>query len=86
MNQCSLCMTENHEQATVCKACGAMKMLVRQRAGFLRGLGILGFSVIGMLPLMAGKFLIGFGFIAVAAFLGFTIPQKLMWVKHTLVP
>lgn len=23
MNQCSLCMTENHEQATVCKACGA---------------------------------------------------------------
>jgi hypothetical protein len=86
MNQCSLCMTENHEQATVCKACGAMKMLVRQRAGFFRGLGILGLSVIGMLPLMAGKFLLGFGFIAVAAFLGFTIPQKLMWVKHTLVP
>ena len=58
MNQCSLCMTENHEQATVCKACGAMKMLVR----------------------------LGYGFIAFAAFLGFTLPQKLMWVKHTLVP
>lgn len=86
MNQCSLCMTENHEQATVYKACGAMKMLVRQGAGFLRGLGIMGCGVLGVFVLMAGKFMIGFGFIGVAAFIGFTIPQKLMWVKHTLVP
>lgn len=86
MNQCSLCMTENHEQATVCKACGAMKMVVRQRAGYLRGLGIMGFAVFGLFLVMAGMFLVGFGFIAVAAFLGFTLPQKLMRVKPTLVP
>ncbi len=46
----------------------------------------MGCAVFRLFVIMAGQFMIGFGFIGAAAFLGFTLPQKLMWVKHTLVP
>ncbi len=81
MNQCSLCMTEFHPQAVVCVGCGASKMQVRKKAGILRGLGILGLSIIGILLLMGGRFLYGFAFLGGAAVLGSTIPWETKWVK-----
>jgi hypothetical protein len=84
MNQCSLCMTENHEQATVCKACGAVKMLVRERPGILRGLAIMGFGIVGLFLLMGGKYLVGLGLMGFGLFIGSSTPRKLMWVKSTL--
>ena len=81
MNQCSLCMTELHPQAVVCVGCGASKLQVRKKAGILRGLGILGLSMISMLFLLAGKFMVGFALLGGAAAIGYTIPWETKWVK-----
>ena len=81
MNQCSLCMTELHPQAVVCVGCGASKLQVRKKAGILRGLGILGLSMIAILLLMGGRFLYGFAFLGGAAALGYTLPWETKWVK-----
>ncbi len=81
MNQCALCMTELHPQAVVCVGCGASKMRFRKKAGFIRGLGITGLSVIGVLLLMGGRFLAGFAFLGVAFALASTLPWETKWVK-----
>lgn len=82
MNQCSLCMTENHPEAVVCKSCGATKAMVKQKAGFIRGIGILGLAVIGLFLVMAGKYMAGLIFLGGVLALGWTIPSKLMWIRH----
>lgn len=82
MNQCSLCMTENHPEAVVCKSCGATKAMVKQKAGFIRGIGILGLAVIGLFLLMAGKYMAGFLFMGGGYLLAWAIPRKLMWIRH----
>ena len=75
-------MTENHPDAVVCKSCGATKAMVKQKAGFIRGIGIMGLGVIGLFLLMGGKFLAGFIFMGGGLALGWTIPSKLMWIRH----
>lgn len=81
MNRCSLCMTELHPEAVVCVGCGASKLQVKKKAGFLRGLGILGFSVLGLLLLMAGHYKVGFGLMGIALLLAYTLPYETKWVK-----
>lgn len=81
MNRCSLCMTELHPEAVACIGCHATKVRVRKKAGILRGIGILGFSVIGLFLLMAGKYLVGFGLMGVAWLLASTTPWETKWVK-----
>ncbi len=80
MNTCSLCITENHPDAVVCKACGATKVL-QARAGYLRGIAILGLSIIGLLVLMAGRYLVGFGFIGAAVLVGRSSPRQAVWMR-----
>ncbi len=82
MNQCSLCMTENHPDAVVCKSCGATKAMVQQKAGFIRGIGIMGLGVIGLFLLLGGKFMAGFIFMGGGIALAWTTPRKLMWIRH----
>lgn len=60
MNPCALCMTELHPQAVVSFGCGASRVQVRKAAGSIRGLGILGLSLIALLLLMPGRFMAGF--------------------------
>jgi hypothetical protein len=74
-------MTELHPEAVVCVGCGASKLRVRKKAGFLRGLGILGFSVLGILLLLPGRFMLGFGLLGVALLLANTLPYETKWVK-----
>ncbi len=81
MNQCPLCMTELHPQAVVCVGCGASKVQVRRKAGFIRGLGILGLSLIAILLLMVGRFLVGFAFLGGAGALAYTLPWETKWVR-----
>ena len=81
MNQCSLCMTELHPQAVVCVGCGASKVQVRKKAGILRGLAILGLSLIGLLLVMGGRYLYGFACFGGLVLLGNTIPWETKWVK-----
>lgn len=81
MNRCSLCMTELHPEAVVCIGCHATKVQVRKKAGFFRGLGIMGFGVIGLFLLMAGKYMVGFGLIGAGMLLGYALPWETKWVK-----
>ena len=81
MNPCALCMTELHPQAVVCVGCGASKVQVRKKAGLVRGLGILGLSLIAILLLMAGRFMAGFIFLGGAGALAYTLPWETKWVK-----
>lgn len=81
MNRCSLCMTELHPDAVVCVKCHATKVQVRKKAGFLRGLGIMGFAVLGLFVIMAGRYLAGLGLIGAAVALGMALPWETRWVK-----
>ncbi|HMV33084.1 MAG TPA: hypothetical protein PKA50_13260, partial [Gemmatimonadales bacterium] len=67
MNPCALCMTELHPQAVVSFGCGASRVQVRKAAGSIRGLGILGLSLIALLLLMPGRFMAGFIVMVVSA-------------------
>lgn len=81
MNRCSLCMTELHPEAVVCVGCGATKLQVRKKAGFFRGVALLGLCLMGLLLLMGGRFLMGFGFIAAGAALVVMLPFETKWVR-----
>ena len=80
MNTCSLCITENHPDAVVCKACRATKV-VQAKAGILRGIAILGLSMFGVLLLFPGRYLLGFGFIAAAVLVARTSPSQVVWMR-----
>ncbi len=80
MNTCSLCITENHPDAVVCKACGATKV-VQAKAGYLRGLAILGLSCFGILVLLPGRYLLGFGALAAAVAVAKTSLSQVVWMR-----
>lgn len=84
MTQCTLCMTEVDERATICKGCGAVKMLVRQQMGYAKGCLMIGALLLTFFFALAGRYTPMAICAGVAMLMFYTQPKRLMWVKHTI--
>lgn len=86
MTKCTLCMTEVDPAAVVCRGCGATKMLVRERMGYIKGAAMLGVLMLGILIMLAGRLLAGAICLGIGVLIARSQPQRLMWVRTTLQP
>jgi hypothetical protein len=84
VNQCTLCMTDNHPGATVCVGCGAVKQLVRPRLTTGRSLAMFGCIIVGMVLAVTVGFLAGMAAFGVAIFVARAPGKHMAWVKYHL--
>jgi hypothetical protein len=77
-------MTEVDERATICKGCGAVKMLVRQPMGYAKGCLMIGALLLTFVFALAGRYSALAICAGVVAVLFYTQPRRLMWVRRTV--